>query len=317
MKYRLWAAVFAIAALASGPAEASAQETQDQPPREVNITQGSTPGWVPSEALEKQALETWDQFHWYLQQGDYDAAYAMLGTELREIVPLAQFREVRSRTRAETGAETERNIVKVAWTKDAPSAPQLGTYVAIDTSARYENVERHCGYVVLYQEPGSDTFLVVRTEEALLPNATFNQIAEQNTPLQASLIWNIMARNCPNYTPPPLSDSLAEEIGFESVAAAMAALKQRENVEVNEVSGWTIIADNADASVWAFPAKDSPAYPSVIKRTSELSVDDPKIISMGMLCEGDKAACDATFTELALRAGYIPITIEGDQGGAR
>ena len=311
---RVLAAAFATIALAVTPAQLSAQDAQGSAPREVNITQGSTPGWVPSEALEKQALETWDQFHWYLEQGDYDAAYAMLGPGLREILPLAQFREERTRTRAQSGAETAGEVVKITWTKDAPSTPQPGTYVAIDASLRYENAQRHCGYTILYQAPGSETFLVVRTEDAILPDATFNQIAEQNSELQASLIWNIMARNCPNYAPPPLPDSLAQEIDFDTVAGAMEALKQRANVEVNEVSGWTIIADQATSSVWAFPAQTSPAYPSVIKRTSELSVDDPKIISMGMLCESDKAVCDATFTELALQAGYIPITIEGGPG---
>jgi hypothetical protein len=70
-------AALALALLVSTPAAAQV------PLREVNITQGSTPGWIPSEELEAEALATWQRFNERVETGDYDAAYAMIGDGLR------------------------------------------------------------------------------------------------------------------------------------------------------------------------------------------------------------------------------------------
>ena len=117
--------------------------------REVNITQGSEAGWIPSEELEAQALATWRQFYALVDAGEDDAAYAMMSDEFRAIYPLARFRSDRAEARAWQGALITRDLVKLTWTKDSPAFPKQGIYLAIDASARFAEVDRFCGYTML------------------------------------------------------------------------------------------------------------------------------------------------------------------------
>ena len=297
-------AVLALALCVASPAVAQ------NAPREVNITQGSTPGWIPSEALEAEALATLKRFNERVEAGDYEAAYAMIGEGLRAQYPLERFRSDRAQAAAARGKLVSRELIKLTWTKDGPGVPYPGTFVAIDASAAFAKADRMCGYTILHQAPGADRFTITRFEENVLDNEAFAQIAGQHSELQALLVWRLLARNCPNYTPEPLPDTLAVGIEYGSVAEARAVISARKGIETKIENGWTVIMDQASYSIWSFAPAGAPTYPAVVKRWVEPAGEQGSRAMMAMRCEADKRACDALFDEMALRNGFTPVSLE-------
>ena len=312
MRRRVVAFVACLGALLGAPL--AAQDRSSGGLREVNITQGSTPGWVPSEELEAEALAAWRKFNRHVDDGEFDEAYAMAGDRLKSMISVEEFRKDRLGELQKRGPLLSRKRIRVTWTKDSANVPLPGIYVAIDANSHFEKVTRHCGYTILYQAPGSDAFKVMRSQDALIEDEVFASLAEQNSPLQAELVWNVLSRSCPSYTLPPLPNSVRNEIKFASVAQARSELTSREGTDVIEESGWTFVSDERALSVWAFPPQGTPVYPSVIKRTKASSSPDAGVISMGMLCEADQTICTRLFTEMALSAGFIPL--ETDTAGS-
>lgn len=278
--------------------------------REVNITQGSEAGWIPSAEQEQEALATWRRFNNLVDAGEYDAAYAMLGKGFQAQYPLAQFRSDRVQASADRGPLISRDLLKITWTKDSPAVPYPGTFVAIDASAMFEAVDRSCGYTILHRAPDADSFEVTRFEENLLDNATFAYLTDNNSELQALLVWRLVARNCPNYSPQPLPETLADGIEYGSVAEAYAAVTARAGIETKTENGWTVIAGEASLSVWSFAPKGAPTYPAVIKRWVESAEENASRASMAMRCDADKRVCDALFEEMALRNGFTPVSLD-------
>lgn len=301
---RMMATALGLAMLFSGPALAQ------QPLREVNITQGSEAGWVPSEELEEQALATWRQFNALVEAGEYDAAHAMMSEWFRLEYPLAKFRSDRAQARADRGALIARDLVKITWTKDSPAVPYPGTYLAIDASARFDAVDRFCGYTILHLAPGAQDFTVMRLQETFLDNAAFASIAASNSDVQALLVWRLVSRSCPNYPPEPLPETLSSGIEFGSVAEARSAVAARAGIATKMENGWTIVADKASLSVWSFAPEGAPTYPAVIKRWVKPVSENTSSASMAMICEADKRACDALFDEMAMLNGFTPVSLE-------
>lgn len=278
--------------------------------REVNITQGSEAGWIPSEELEAKALASWQRFYALLEAGDDDAAHAMMSEGFRAQYSLAQFRSDRAAARAIRGALITRDQVRLNWTKDSPAVPYPGIYVAIDASARFAAVDRFCGYTILYLAPGAQDFTVMRFQETLIDNAAFADIAATSSPLQAQLVWRLTSRSCPNYTPEPLPGTVSDGIEYRTVAEARAAVAAREGIETKVENGWTVIAHRASFSVWSFAPEGAPTYPAVIKRWAVPNGTDNSAASIAMICESRKSACDAVFDEMAYKNGFVPVTFE-------
>ncbi len=226
------------------------------------------------------------------------------------MLPLEEYSRQERSARQEWGSTVSREITKVTWTKDATTSPQPGTYVALDMTARFANVDRHCGYMILYQAPDADGFVIVRTENTVLDNRAASSIAEENSKLQMELVWRIVARNCPNYVAPELPGSLSEGIEYASVGEARAALERKDGIQSKQENGWTIMADRANFAVWSFAPPGNPTYPSVIKRWVKPVGPDSSEMAMGLLCEVEKPICDSLFEEMALINGFIPITME-------
>jgi hypothetical protein len=83
------------------------------------------------------------------------------------------------------------------------------------------------------------------------------------------------------------------KIEFSNVAEALATLKKKQGVTINEPEGWTIITDTHPSMItmWSFAPKTDAAYPAVAKR---IFYEDEKgwYVKMNILCEAKKAACD-------------------------
>lgn len=280
------------------------------PPREVNIQMGSEAGWVPSDTLEQQARAAFDRFNALTEAGDYPAAHAMLSDSFAAAYPLARFGEQREEGRAARGALVSRKVLQLTWAKDVPGAPVPGIFAVFDSSARFEQAERFCGYTVLHLAPGASDFRVMRIEENGLDDATFAAIAAQHSPVQALLVWRLLARSCPNFTPEPLPADLSAGIEYTSVAEARTAVAARPGIDTRTINGWAVLTDEAARAIWSFAPESSPAYPAVIKRWVDAVGENASAARMAMLCEGDKRTCDAAMDDMALKNGFTPVSFE-------
>lgn len=193
-------ALIVVAAACAGIGMAMAQGALSNISSEVNIRSDSAPGWVPSENQRRDVMSLASRYFSILDKGQYDSAYAMMAEVNRRSVPFQQFVRKNEEFRSRSGPLRQRSILKVTWTKDPSSAPLRGTYAAIDIASQYSSVDRHCGFVVLYQKSPGDSFEVMRQESNFIDNVTAEKIEQQKSRAELDKLWGKLAANCPNYS---------------------------------------------------------------------------------------------------------------------
>jgi len=72
----------------------------------------------------------------------------------------------------------------------------MGVYAAVDLVSTFQNMDRHCGYIVFYQEPSGE-FLIVREEESYMDRSTEQSIRDQHSQEHVEALWAELARTCP------------------------------------------------------------------------------------------------------------------------
>lgn len=169
------------------------------PPQEINITSDSAPGWLPSMDQRAQVPQLVQSFLAMLDGGQYVKAYDLITESRKKSEPFGEFAKRAAEFNAQAGPVKERRIVKITWTKDPANAPAAGIYVAVDLVSRFANIDRHCGYIVLYQHDEKAPFLVARQEDNYLTNAQAHQIELKQSSQAVDGIWAQLSRNCPNY----------------------------------------------------------------------------------------------------------------------
>jgi hypothetical protein len=99
---------------------------------------------------------------------------------------------------------------------------------------------------------------------------------------------------------PPRSfpESKSSDIGYKTVAEALASLRQMKGVSFSSVRGWTVVTDEAHLTVWSFAPQSDPSYPAVVKRMV-ISTGSGSKVTMNVLCEADKASCDNLVREFS------------------
>ena len=90
--------------------------------------------------------------------------------------------------------------------------------------------------------------------------------------------------------PGPHPESTPSDIGYKTVAEALASLRRVKDASFSVVRGWTIVTDEAHLTVWSFSPKTDPSYPAVVKRMVTSTGNGSKV-TMSVLCEADKASC--------------------------
>ncbi len=100
--------------------------------------------------------------------------------------------------------------------------------------------------------------------------------------------------------PSPLLETVGSNIGYKTVAEALASLKQMQGVSFSMVRGWTIVTDEAHLTVWSFAPKSDPSYPAVVRRVVTSAASGSKV-TMDVLCESDKASCGNLVREFSNR----------------
>jgi hypothetical protein len=171
-------------------------------PRAVNVTRDSAPGWRPTPAEEQQVPTGIDAYFSAHEGRHYQRAYEMLTPGQRGSLPEQQFAERMQQFQTLAGPLMQRTILKITWTKDPP-APQIpGVYAAVDVAARYANVDRYCGYLMLYQSPAGGDFQVMHQETNFIDNKTAAAVEAQQSRAGLDSVWAKLAAICPNYAPP-------------------------------------------------------------------------------------------------------------------
>jgi Protein of unknown function (DUF4019) len=168
-------------------------------PEEINITPDSAPGWLPSPDQRAQVPRVIGDFLAALDGGQTAKAYDFLAEPQRKLETLDAFASRVTKFNAEAGPVKERRIVKVTWTKDPAHAPAAGVYAAVDLVSRFANIDRHCGYVVLYQRDAPAPLQIMRQEDVYMSNEQARQIEATKSRQSVDELWAQVAKNCPNY----------------------------------------------------------------------------------------------------------------------
>lgn len=93
---------------------------------------------------------------------------------------------------------------------------------------------------------------------------------------------------------PAAPGSAAAELGFRSVADALAALRGRDGngTIVTEADGWVIVNEPLAAAQWSFTPQAHPAYPALVRRIIVRTPDGAASVRLTSLCEAPAAACE-------------------------
>lgn len=192
----------ALASLALFTAPSAAQTpVETTAPREINITSDSAPGWLPSEGLERDVKEAVDRYFTAIDSGKYREAYGMMSDANKAMLSYEQFERQSAQFHAQAGPLTRREVLKITWTKDPANAPYPGVYAAIDETATYRDVDRQCGYIIIYQRPAGGALEVMRVESNFIDNVSAAEIARTQSDAELDRLWAALSTNCPNFAP--------------------------------------------------------------------------------------------------------------------
>jgi hypothetical protein len=199
---KLLAAAGALLLLIGAAAAAVKLQVPPNIKGEINVTSDSTRGWIPSIEQRQLALKIVGMLLDALDGGRYAEAYGLLTDVNKGALTLAQFTQNEQKFRTLAGHVKFWRILKVTWTKDPARAQFPGIYAAIDLAAQYANIDRDCGYIVLYQKADGAGFTILRREHNYLDNATARAIEEKYSSAAVVKAWALLSKNCPNYAAP-------------------------------------------------------------------------------------------------------------------
>lgn len=168
---------------------------------EINVTTDSSRGWTPTNEQRERALKAVQAFLDAIEGSRYAEAYRLLTEGNQRQQTLARFTEDAQKFQTLAGPLKAWRILKVTWTKDSARAPLPGIYAAIDLAGKFTNVDRSCGYIILYQQSDGGDFAVMRRENNYLDNATARDIEKKHSKAEVAKIWVQLSRHCPNYDP--------------------------------------------------------------------------------------------------------------------
>jgi hypothetical protein len=86
-----------------------------------------------------------------------------------------RWRDFTTKFRSEAGPVRSRQIRKITWYIDPPSAGP-GVFAAVDFVGEFENLFLQCGYVVWRQQPNK-SFLLIREEENAINRANAEKMS--------------------------------------------------------------------------------------------------------------------------------------------
>jgi len=260
----------------------------DDNPRKINLSSDSALGWTPSELLEQDASKAIDRYFTDLDTAKFQDAYSMLNQNYKNHLPLNEFIAQNEKFNQLAGNLKARNITKITWTKDPKSAPYPGIYVSADLNSQFINIDRYCGYIVLYQATPTSSFEVMREEKNYLDNSTAQYIVQQRSLDYLKTSWDSLSKACPNYDPGSLGHGPTagqvknknskdaenteswrfptDKISKEQWQTYFDEVKAIPSVVQSTAPNQIILAVVAENTIYVFTTESHPAYPAVVKR---------------------------------------------------
>lgn len=203
MKSLVFPAMLVLSMVAPAPiAAAGTFELSPGIVDEINVTVDSSPGWLPTADQRQRAIKAVQVFLDAVENGRYTEAYGLQAEAMKREQTLVQFTQNAQKFQALAGPLKFWRVLKVTWTKDPARAPSAGIYVAVDIAGQFANVDRDCGYLVLFQPPSGGDFAIMRRENNFLDNATARTIEEKQSKAGLAKVWSQVSRYCPNYVFP-------------------------------------------------------------------------------------------------------------------
>jgi Protein of unknown function (DUF4019) len=181
------------------PTAASSPQPTSPSLQEINVTTASEPGWLPSADQRAQIPQRTQEFLAMLDAGQYAKAYNLNAEGLKKLVPFEVFEKGATEFNKAAGSVKERRITKITWTKDPANAPAPGVYVAVDLESRFADIDRHCGYVMLYQHKVNEPFFIMRHEYSFLTNSQAREFERSKSKQVVDETWRKLSQHCPNY----------------------------------------------------------------------------------------------------------------------
>ncbi|QEX15928.1 hypothetical protein FRZ44_12180 [Hypericibacter terrae] len=204
MKPLFFTAMLATAIGIAPPwAGAGALELAPNVTDEINVTTDSSPGWMPTADQRQGALAAVQSFLDAVQHGRYADAYGMQNPAVVHAQTLLQFTQYEQDFRALSGPLKFWRVTKVTWTKDPVQAPFPGVYAAVDLVSQFANVDRDCGFIVVYQPPAGRVFSILRRENNYLDNASARTVEQNQGKAEVAKVWGQLSSYCPNYVVSP------------------------------------------------------------------------------------------------------------------
>ena len=184
--------------LAFGIQLASAQSS-NQP--SINVTSDSPQGWYPTDEQIQSATLAAVRFLENRDTGKIDLAYEMLADAMQKSVAKPDYVKGVTEFEIKAGRGGQHNVSTVTWTKDPPNGPFPGIFAAFDITSKYENIDRACGFLIMYQEPKGGRFKVMRTEINFMSNDIAAGILKNKSQAELDKQWKQTSAKCPNYKP--------------------------------------------------------------------------------------------------------------------
>ncbi len=156
---------------------------------------------TPAAASTEEAASVREAYLAASERGDATTAYSMHNPGLQALESEAQFASHIAQLNAVLGPLIERQITRTTVYTNPPGVDP-GVYVAFDMIGRFENADRYCGYIIIFQPPAGAP-KVARIEQNFLLNASADQTTRNAGQPSADQVWTQMAtQNCPGWAPP-------------------------------------------------------------------------------------------------------------------
>jgi hypothetical protein len=138
---------------------------------------GSPPSSVPRAAHDDKAIQQITYSYLALKDaGKYSNAYALFTDSMKASATLDSWSEAAKKFNAVAGLSNKRQIKKITWYDNPPSAPVPGTYAAVDYFSEFANLSFHCGYVV-WLGTSDGSFRLVREEQNYIDNKSESKMS--------------------------------------------------------------------------------------------------------------------------------------------
>lgn len=158
--------------------------TADAPPTPADSLAPARSGWRPNQRDQAAAVEVFTQYLAGKDNGNYVQSYDLLSQSMKDAISADNWQNSSRQFNTLAGSVISREVRRITWYDNPPSAPKAGVYIAIDYSSTYRNVDLHCGYVILYQV-APEKFEVAREEMGYLDRETAKSVPAADLPAWA------------------------------------------------------------------------------------------------------------------------------------